>query len=490
MPCETRTGDEVFMPDPVFRTENLDAWRALLSEDRERASALYFETILPDLVSFTIDLEAHRGIDMPCDTLISLMGLSPETTVLAAAILKPRRVVTIRSRGFTSSFDRAARFMIERGLVTFSGLVHEEVSPTDPFGVYEAIRRNVIGREGEAAVVDVTGGKKVMSASATLAASELGLPVCYIDGEYDPEMRRPILGSERLIVLPNPSTYRAEISRKEALTVYESRDYPAAILAFQRSRDLQPRSAQFEDFATAICRAYAALADLDWNTLRLHVDGARTLLEKPSVAHVLGRLRTASAHFSALAEVASGGSLALLATLLELSRQYRARGRHDFSCLLAYRSLEGFVQFGLQRLAGGDFDASKPNYAKLGNPDELTERFLALAKELGHQGIDALPKKLSLVDGFMLLGLLDRVHERLTPKQTLPKAVLGLRSVAQLRNGSILAHGKQNLSETDSKRLLFEADRLGRAVLGTEFQALEVLLENLKPLPLRELAPP
>lgn len=478
------------MATPAFMSDRLEPWRSLLAQDRERASELYFEEVLPGLLEYLTRLDVHRQIpDSRCETLISLMGLSPETTVIATAVLRPRRVLTIRSRGATSSFDRAAKFMIERGMVTYSGLVHDEVNGADPLDIYDTICRHIRGHETDAAVVDVTGGKKVMSASAALAASELGIPLCYIDGHYDPQLQRPIPGTERLIFLPNPSTHKAELARQEALAVYENRDYVSALRAFENSRDLQPKTGQFEDFALAVCRTYIAWADLDLDALKTHLDEARVVLQKPSVAHFFGGRFDPVAHFSALDMVARGEDLALIATLLELSNLYRERGRHDFSCLLAYRALESFVQHGLRALAGGQFDPSKPDYSRLGEENELEGRFASLAKQLHHEGVVELPRKLGLVDGFMLLCLIDALHERVDPRHEMSKVVQHLKGVAQLRNSSVLAHGHKNLSARDSTRLLVETDRLGRAVLREEFGRLEQLTGDLKPIALSALVP-
>ena len=72
--------------------------------------------------------------------------------------------------------------MIDREMVTFVTLMHDVVDAADPIDIYEKIRRHVRDQEVDHAVMDVTGGKKVMSASAALAASELGIPLCYIAG--------------------------------------------------------------------------------------------------------------------------------------------------------------------------------------------------------------------------------------------------------------------------------------------------------------------
>jgi hypothetical protein len=75
--------------------------------------------------------------------------------------------------------------------------------PVDPLEIYEIVKKAVLPRQPDErprkAIIDITGGKKVMSAGAALAASQLDLQMCYIDSDFDPEMRqaRPGLALSR-----------------------------------------------------------------------------------------------------------------------------------------------------------------------------------------------------------------------------------------------------------------------------------------------------
>jgi hypothetical protein len=55
-------------------------------------------------------------------------------------------------------------------------------------------------------VIDITGGKKIMTAAAALAAWRWDLPMTYLDGCFDPELRQPEPGSERIVMIDRPSS--------------------------------------------------------------------------------------------------------------------------------------------------------------------------------------------------------------------------------------------------------------------------------------------
>ena len=73
---------------------------------------------------------------------------------------------------------------MDRRLISPAEWRIEDVDPTDTSGIYEAIRRHADGHAGDdrLRVMDVTGGKKIMSATAAVAAWELRMPLCYVEG--------------------------------------------------------------------------------------------------------------------------------------------------------------------------------------------------------------------------------------------------------------------------------------------------------------------
>jgi hypothetical protein len=196
----------------MFKTGfNIDAteraeWERLQRIDARAASVYYFRNILPMVV-------AHHRQNMPaesrCELLVSLMGLSPETTVLVTAFLHPQRLVIIASRNADQYCEQCLHFLAEHGLLERGAIDFRMVEPTDHSALY-ALLGEVLASEDGRRMVDLTGGKKIMSAVAGYAAWTLGLPICYLESRaYNEQMRRPEPGTEVLTILESPAVQSA-----------------------------------------------------------------------------------------------------------------------------------------------------------------------------------------------------------------------------------------------------------------------------------------
>lgn len=169
--------------------------------DAAAASAYYFENILPQVVQHHQELPSAV---VPCDLLVSLSGFSPETTVLATTFVRPQRLFVIASQTTEAYGQQSMRFLVKSGLMSAERIEMRIVDPSDPEALF-MIFRDILGKAPSNCFVDVTGGKKIMSAVAAHVAWARGLPVCYVEsGAYNPEMRRPEPGSERIIVIAPP----------------------------------------------------------------------------------------------------------------------------------------------------------------------------------------------------------------------------------------------------------------------------------------------
>jgi hypothetical protein len=465
----------------------LDEWQTLLG-DTDRALQFYFEHILPPVIRHLDHLPEHAALRARgCSILVSTMGFSPETTVIAASVLRPRRLIVIASETNGSFLDLAIHFLERHGIMTFSAVRVEDVDPTDPKQIYDSIRRHFHGGHDGSPIMDVTGGKKIMSATAAVAAWELRIPLCYVEGAYDRKRRRPAPGTERIILLRNPSQEHARMLRDRALQWYERGSMPTAIEAFRESRDAQTEAPQLDELALQLARCESALMDLDLQELRREVVVLDEMLARPNI-ELLTQDLPLKPHAAALRRVAHGDRLALLATFRQLVSRYRAQGRYDFASLLAYRTFEDLVQIGLSHASKtGDFDMSEPDLALL--TDDLAgiqQRYAALITKLGHSHPD-IPDKITFLAGLILLGLTTDVAARLRTPPDLLKTLRHASGLAAMRNHSVLAHGTRNLSERDVENLCTFERELTRAILADGAAAVEQLERDLAPPKLRQL---
>ncbi len=474
----------------VIDADVRERWIALLKEDAPEACRLYFDKILP----LVLDNLRARGQEIieeeRPDLLVSLMGFSPETTVICAAMARPAELVVVRSEETNRFFDIAAPFLTSNEIVPWSGLHHVSVDPTNPADIYDAVYRHL--GQHKRALMDVTGGKKVMSATAAQAAWELRIPLCYVEGKFLKEQRRPEPGTEELKLLDNPSPQRARQARQRAKDMYLTGNYPLAADLFSESMKVNQRISQ-DELLRQLCRCYARWMDLDQPQLQREVEQAETIAAQGRMKGlVTAHFPTLNRHLAAHRKVAHGDRLALLATFLELASHYQQHQRHDFSCLLSYRAMEALVQQGLREAAGGSFDTSQPDYEALGGEERLEPAYVEISRALAGKGRVAheLPDRIGFIDGFALLCIRDaslpcKIFGGKEEGATL-RVIKRLQNLASRRNGSVLAHGNRSLEEQDSEKLLHGARNIARAILGQRFDDLTRLQADLRPLELEE----
>lgn len=413
-------------------------------------SAFRRERLLPEMVR-----RARARFETPpsCSLLVSLAGFSPETTILAWEILRPPEVLVLWSKEARDSVDVIDAHLRERGLRA-SRIHREAIDPTDVRGIYEAIERATRRHSPEPSgtILDITGGKKLMSAAGALAASQLHLRLAYVDGDvYDPELRAPVPGTERLVLIPSPGVLFASEREREAEALFESGAYGEARERFKRLADTleRPASARLH---LALATLYGAWMDLDLDGIGI----AAAEVEAPLRAAGLSAARTRVIEeqvdwFRQLADRRAPADLHLCFVML--GRHYLGRHRHDFAALLFYRAIEGALGERLRGHAPG-LDLSAPDYGLFGDDeDALARRYASAIGRSGRAGTATLPGQLGFLSSATLLVALGETLD------------LGrLRHLAEIRNGSVLAHGTTPVSRQKAEEL----ERMAQELLGPE----------------------
>ena len=78
---------------------------------------------------------------------------------------------------------------------------------TTAFGtIYDTLKEQMVFNEGRSYAINITGGKKSMVASAGIFARDFSASILYVDyNDYDPNLRRPIPGSEYMNLVYTPT---------------------------------------------------------------------------------------------------------------------------------------------------------------------------------------------------------------------------------------------------------------------------------------------
>lgn len=192
---------EINTLNPPFPVD-AEAWRLWMDlgkRDAAAADKLYFDRFLSAHIAY---LRANRAPERQVDCLVTLIGFSPMVSAIVAGLLRPCRVVAVGGSEAAGSVGLLRGFL-ESGVGGFvAQLDYPDVSADDHPGVFKIVAKAF--RENSAPVVDITGGKKIMTAAAAQAAWEFDRPACYLEAKnYIPELRRPLPGNEELLFLPN-----------------------------------------------------------------------------------------------------------------------------------------------------------------------------------------------------------------------------------------------------------------------------------------------
>jgi CRISPR-associated protein (TIGR02710 family) len=443
-----------------------------ISEGREsyRGDSRYEQATnyyLDHLVDRCAD-EARRrlppGHPTSIDLLVCMTGLSPRPIVLAYKVLRPKRLVLITSDAAHESVNVVHDHLVMGGSLRGADFSARPCVATDPLEIYRIVREEVdiVARRNAGAItayIDITGGRKVMGASAALAAWQLNLGLSYVDGLYDGELKQAVPGSDRMLLLDNPTSIFGDQEMQVALQAFASGDFDVARNRFDdlSARLVQPARPRFMGAMSALYRAWS---NLDRGALPGAIERVETelALVRRELPHDVER--TVFDQLVHLKDLAQGEPRALLLTFSLLDDHYRRLGRHDFAALFSYRTIEQCLSAHLKVSYGG-FALDNPDW------DLLSRDRQALRESYGQmvnlvrdtQGRKSLPSQVGPFAAAVLLAILSDPIAALAELD----AVEGLRRLEQLakaRNRSVLAHGEVFIDVEQSNELNETAHRV------------------------------
>ena len=452
--------------------EHIGVWKSILAEERThgdpdrsvRAQARDYHTehLLDwELTQTRAGFLRTRKDARAVDTLVSMVGFSPETTVSTAFTLRPRHLVLVYSKKSHRHIDHIYRELVDRrGVLTPSGITTRMCEAADPADIYQVIHsaldeaRHLLDSKDEKPneYIDITGGKKVMSATSALVAWQLDLNICYIDSDIDHVTRLPEPGSTRVIELGNPMTIFGSEELAVGERLFDAGNHTAAREHFdvmrKRVTDPGPAIARLH-----LADLYASWSALDFTKLAEFIPRVQNDMrtQRLILAHdLLERLDHQLEYLQNLVQDTDARPRALLASYYMLGEHYDDLGRHDFAALLFYRTIESSLQARLE--IAHTFDASNPDYGAL--PGGATDRWRDLNKAIYGSDTFEPPYKLGLMACAVLLAALEDDLMGAVRHQEV-KALQSLRRLSDTRNRSVLAHGHETIKQDQVARLRY-----------------------------------
>lgn len=192
---------------PQDYPEQFAEWTRLLDAGSlGEAESHYFERILPGLVPY---MRARSGRIQKYDGLISLLGFTPETTVLSYFLLSPPILIALH----TPETEKSLSTVQHRTKILPEKFFHESFLHDDEHtdDILVALKRALSRfKERSRIAIEITGGKKTMSvqiATALISIRQIikmDLDIVYIDyDEYMQIYRKPKPETTRILVLPD-----------------------------------------------------------------------------------------------------------------------------------------------------------------------------------------------------------------------------------------------------------------------------------------------
>lgn len=190
--------------------EHIIEWKKMNQSGRfAEARQYYFDKLFEEVIK-NFENNIDKSIE-PVDILFSILGFTPEPIILAAQALKPKKHIIIHDKEVTFNEDNI------RFLPRFLTNGYEKIElKDDSFStLYETLKEQMAFNIGSSYAINITGGKKSTAASAGIFARDYNCSVLYVDyNDYDPNLRRPLPGSERMNVVYTPTRDLPEIFHK------------------------------------------------------------------------------------------------------------------------------------------------------------------------------------------------------------------------------------------------------------------------------------
>ena len=230
----------------------IDEYMDIREQDFIKSKYYYFENLMPRIKPLLESRPEHEKFRESqhaegFSTLVSLMGFSPETTVHAAVILRPKKIVIAYSENSKESMRPAIEYLSREKIVDVLFDVEKvEIDAFDPQDIYDKLHHRLAQETNDSGrvIFDITGGTKLMSATAGALAWERNLRLCYLDGGWNPEKGAAGLArSSHMKIFRNPSRLRGYLRRKEALDAYQSCLLYTSPSPRDRTRSRMPSSA-------------------------------------------------------------------------------------------------------------------------------------------------------------------------------------------------------------------------------------------------------
>jgi len=414
-----------------------EKWLDLIKNQQiSEAEKIYWEEMFPLIEKKFLEV---TKINQDYDWLILPCGLEASYYILLIKAINPKNVYFIGTKEFKQSF--LDKILEKTGLKASQYVIDTvEYEGMDVAEIYKEIRHHLDLFSGKKVVMDLTRGKRIMSAGAGIVGAFFGFDLVYIDEGWLDEIKRGMPGTEKLVMLKNPFDIFGDLEGQEAVDLFNNYNYGAAMFFFKKLREkiADPRRIEIEQLLAEVYLHWesfnfkAALNKLDIILRKMqqyNINIKKGNLEKNFEALKILN----SSDITKPEELGDEFSLHLIIDLYVNAMRRAEKGRFEDSVSRLYRSLELISQY---RLANYEIISSNPNLNKYeGEYKEITKQIYGVEREL--------PVEIGVKDGHILLFLL----KDYTWEGRSVEALKQFCGMLRVRDTSIIAHGLKLVGE-------------------------------------------
>ena len=173
----------------------IEQWKQLHSEGSfDLANQFYYDELFDTVVERFKD---NFSLSRDQETLISLLGFSPEPIILTAKALNPKNHYIITTKNI-DNFEKINEYLDLEPII-------KNVEENDFSRIYNALNEVVVDHPTRNITIDITGGKKSMVSTASIFARDFGSQLIYVDFDvYLKDFRKPLPGTEKLVISYRP----------------------------------------------------------------------------------------------------------------------------------------------------------------------------------------------------------------------------------------------------------------------------------------------
>jgi len=192
-------------------SERTDKWIEILRKGgasaEETALDFFCREIVPGLMSilhqkFSVDPSHQTNPSGHYDGLISVLGFTPDTVILATRFAQPDQLAILHTKETHTYLSTVRRYVD----LPADRVIAEEFDKSSTEDLYRALNLLLARFDRKARVaLELTGGTKPMGGALQIAAAVFDIDAIYIDyDKYIPDLRKPRPESVYIRLMENP----------------------------------------------------------------------------------------------------------------------------------------------------------------------------------------------------------------------------------------------------------------------------------------------